>query len=76
MVDFNAKLGSHNRLHEDVMGQHADKQMNKNGGTFSDFCGLNNLIIGRSVFPHKRLTRGYMDFTGREGQTMQQSTTL
>lgn len=29
--------------------------MNENGELFADFCSFNKLVIGGSVFPHKRL---------------------
>nr|KAG5688778.1 hypothetical protein BaRGS_030647 [Batillaria attramentaria] len=29
--------------------------MNENGERFADFCALNQLVIGGSIFPHKRI---------------------
>jgi hypothetical protein len=29
--------------------------MNENGEKFADHCGLNNLVIGGSIFAHKRI---------------------
>ena len=55
MGDFNAKLGSDNRGYEEVMGQHALGEMNENGEKFADLCGLNNFVIGGSIFAHKRI---------------------
>nr|KAG5698059.1 hypothetical protein BaRGS_016707 [Batillaria attramentaria] len=55
MGDFNAKIGSDNRGYEDTMGTHGLGQMNENGERFADFCALNQLVIGGSIFPHKRI---------------------
>ncbi|XP_068731553.1 craniofacial development protein 2-like [Montipora capricornis] len=54
MGNFNAKVGSDNRGYEEVMG-HALGKMNENGERFADLCGLNNLVIGGSIFAHKRI---------------------
>ena len=55
MGDFNAKVGSDNRSYKEVMGQHALGEMNENGERFADLCGLNDLVIGGSIFTHKRM---------------------
>ena len=55
MRDFNAKIGSNNRGYEEVMGTHGIGEMNENGEMFADLCSFNRLIIGGSVFPHKRI---------------------
>nr|KAG5706182.1 hypothetical protein BaRGS_019509 [Batillaria attramentaria] len=55
MGDFNAKIGSDNTDYEDTMGTHGLEQMNENGERFADFCALNQLVIGGSIFPHKRI---------------------
>ena len=55
MGDFNAKIGSNNRAYEEVMGTHGIGDMNENGEMFADLCSFNRLIIGRSVFPHRRI---------------------
>lgn len=55
MGDFNAKVGADNTGYEEVMGKHGLGQMNENGELFADLCALNSLIIGGSVFPHKRI---------------------
>ena len=57
MGDFNAKVGSDNRGYEEVMGQHALGEMNENRERFADFCGLNDLVIGGSIFAHKRIRK-------------------
>nr|KAG5692954.1 hypothetical protein BaRGS_031532 [Batillaria attramentaria] len=55
MGDFNAKIGSDNTGYENTMGTHGLGQMNENGERFADFCALNRLVIGGSIFPHKRI---------------------
>ena len=57
MGDFNAKIGSNNRGYEEVMGTHEIVEMNENCEMFADLCSFNRLIIGGSVFPHRRITR-------------------
>ena len=55
MGDINAKIGPDNTGYEHVMGFHALGEMNDNGERFVDFCAMNNLVIGGSIFPHKRI---------------------
>ena len=53
--DLNAKVGSDNMSFETVMGKHGIGRMNENGELFADFCSFNKLVIGGSVFPHKKV---------------------
>ena len=55
MGDFNAKIGCDNTGYSEVMGTHGLGQMNNNGERFADLCSLNQLMIGGSIFPHKRI---------------------
>ncbi|XP_065261983.1 uncharacterized protein LOC135879876 [Emys orbicularis] len=55
MGDFNAKIGPDNTGYEQAMGTHALGEMSENGERFVDLCALNNLVIGGSIFPHKRI---------------------
>ena len=55
MGDFNAKIGMDKTGCEDMMGTHGLEQMNDNGERFADLCALNQLVIGGSIFPHKRI---------------------
>ena len=57
MGDFNAKIGMDNTGHEVIMGTHGLGQMNENGERFADLCTLNQLVIGGSIFPHKRIPK-------------------
>ena len=53
--DFNAKVGINSAGFETVMGEHGLGEMNDNGEMFADFCSFNKLVIGGSVFPHKKV---------------------
>ncbi len=53
--DLNAKVGSDNTNKEGVMGKHGLGVINENGQRFVDFCANNNLVIGGTIFPHKRI---------------------
>lgn len=52
MGDLNAKVGSANCGNERVMGKHGVGTMNHNGELFVDFCSMNDLVIGGTLFPH------------------------
>uniref|UniRef100_A0A336MDX5 CSON000276 protein n=1 Tax=Culicoides sonorensis TaxID=179676 RepID=A0A336MDX5_CULSO len=52
--DFNAQIGTDNANLECVMGKHALGEMTENGELFTEFCGVNEMVIGGSLFPHKR----------------------
>ena len=55
MGDFSAKYGMDNTGYEDIMGTHGLGQMNENGERFVDLCALNQMVIGGSIFLHKRI---------------------
>ena len=55
MGDFNAKIGKDNIEKELVMGKEGLGEINENGELFTDFCYFNILVIGGSVFPHKKI---------------------
>ena len=55
MGDFNEKIGSNNRGYEEVMGTQGIGEMNENGEMFAERCPFTRLIIGGSVFPHRRI---------------------
>ena len=52
--DLNAKVGSDNRNWEASMRTHGDGVVNENGEMFCDFCASNLLVIGGTLFPHKK----------------------
>ena len=55
MGDLNAKIGSDNTGYEATMGTQGLGQMNENGERFADLCAVSQLVIGGSIFPHKRI---------------------
>ena len=55
MGDFNAKIGADNTGYDDIMATQGLGVMNENDERFADLCALNQLVIGGSIFPHKRI---------------------
>lgn len=55
MGDFNAKIGNDNTGREGVMGRQGEGEMNSNGELFVEMCAFNSMVIGGSIFPHKRI---------------------
>ena len=56
MGDMNAKVGNDNRNREHIMGKHGlAAEVSENGELFLEFCSINDLVIGGSMFPHKRV---------------------
>ena len=55
MGDFNAKIGNNNTGYEEVMGQQGIGEMNDNGERFADLCATADLVIGGSIFHHKKI---------------------
>ncbi|KAH3708226.1 hypothetical protein DPMN_067670 [Dreissena polymorpha] len=46
MGDMNAKEGCNNTGKKLIMGKEGVGEINENGELFTDFCGLNDLVIG------------------------------
>ncbi|GFR66118.1 endonuclease-reverse transcriptase [Elysia marginata] len=55
MGDANAKIGRENTGYDRVIGSHGLGEMNDNGERFANFCLFNKMVIGGSIFPHKRV---------------------
>ena len=55
MGDLSANIGSDNSGNEEVLGRQELGKMNENGEKLADLCAFNNMIIGGSVFPHRRI---------------------
>ncbi|XP_045158250.2 craniofacial development protein 2-like [Mercenaria mercenaria] len=70
MGDFNAKVGSNNKTHENVMGKHGMGNRNDNGESLLEFCGINNLVITGTIFPHK--LRHKISWISPDGRTENQ----
>ena len=52
---INVKVGMGNTGREEVMEKHeARAKMNENGERWADFCQANELVIGETLFPHKK----------------------
>ena len=55
MGDMNAKVGNDNHGREHVMGREGVGVINENGELFTDLCETNDLVIGGTIFPHRRI---------------------
>ena len=51
--DVNAKVGADNAGKESILGKHGCGAGNENGELLCNICGMNNLIIGGTIFEHK-----------------------
>ena len=51
---MDAKVGNENTGYEQVMGKHGLGTMNENGELFANFCANYNLVIGGTIFSHKK----------------------
>ncbi|VDP48781.1 unnamed protein product [Schistosoma mattheei] len=55
MRDLNAKVGMDNTGYEDIMGRHRLGERNENGERFANLYAFNKMVIGGTIFPHKRI---------------------
>ncbi|VDP30437.1 unnamed protein product [Schistosoma curassoni] len=55
MGDLNPRVGIDNTGYEDIIGRHGLGERNENGERFANQCAFNKLIIGGTIFPHKRI---------------------
>ena len=53
--DLNAKVGRNNEGRERTMGTHGCGDMNENGELLADLCGMNDFVIGGTIFPHREI---------------------
>ena len=51
---MNAKVGAGNTDIEREMGRHGLGEMNENGEMLADFCSTNRLVIGSTIFSHRK----------------------
>ena len=70
MGDLNAKVGCDNTSLEHIMGRHGVGEANDNGERLQDFCAFNRLVIGGTVFPHKKIHK--TTWTSPDGRTENQ----
>ena len=52
--DLNENVGSDNRNREASMGRHGEGLINENSELFCDFWASNWLVVGGTLFPHKK----------------------
>jgi len=57
MGDMNAKVGRDNSGRELIMEKHGLGDIDENGELFTDFCGLNDLVIDGTTFAHKDINK-------------------
>ena len=55
MGDLNAKVGTDNTNRELIMGRHGTGEQNENGELFTEFCTFNDMVIGGTVLPHRKI---------------------
>jgi hypothetical protein len=55
MEDLNAKIGNYNTGYSEIMGQHGLGKINENGERLANLCAFNKLVIGGTLFQHKRI---------------------
>ena len=54
--DLNGRqVGADNTDRELIMGKHGVGEQNENGELFTEFCTFNDLVIGGTIFPHKKI---------------------
>ena len=71
MGDLNAKVGTNNTGIENVMGRQGAKcMMNENGELLTEFCAVNELTLGGTLFPHKECHK--ITWVSPDGKTQNQ----
>uniref|UniRef100_A0A0L8GDT7 Endonuclease/exonuclease/phosphatase domain-containing protein n=1 Tax=Octopus bimaculoides TaxID=37653 RepID=A0A0L8GDT7_OCTBM len=65
MEDLNAKVGTDNKVREWFMDRRGIGEKNENGKLFTEFCSFNDLIIGGTVFPHKKIYKTWISPNGK-----------
>ncbi|VDP69627.1 unnamed protein product [Schistosoma mattheei] len=55
MRDLDVRVGMDNNGYEEIMGRHGLGERNENGERFTNLCAFNKLVIGGTIFPHKRI---------------------
>lgn len=69
MGDLNAMVGTVNTGSERVMGKHGYGNLNENGERLVELCGMNNLVIGGTLFPHKDIHKISWNSPNRRDQS-------
>ena len=68
--DMNAQLGSDTETWKPHLGSHAEGELNDNGLRLLTFCQVHNLVVGSSLFPHKRIHK--LTWNSPDGRTVNQ----
>ena len=68
--DFNAQLGNDSDTWKPALGKHAEGELNNNGIRLLSFCMAYKLVVGSSLFPHKRIHK--MTWNSPDGRTVTQ----
>ena len=68
--DMNAQLGNDTDTWSPVLGNHAEGDLNDKGITLLSFCQAHNLVVGSSLFPHKRIHK--LTWNSPNGKTCNQ----
>ena len=53
--DMNAQVGNDTSTWKPVLGRHAEGALNDNGIRLLTFCLAQNLVVGSSFFPYKKI---------------------
>ena len=69
MGGLNAMVGTVNTGSERVMGKHGYGNLNENGERLVELCGMNNLVIGGTLFPHKDIHKISWNSPNRRDQS-------
>ena len=67
---MNAQLGSDTDTWHPALGKHAEGYLNDNGIRLLSFCQAHNLVVGSSLFPHKRIHK--LTWNSPDGRTINQ----
>ena len=70
MGDMNARVGSDNTGRERTMGKEGVGEMTDNGERLVNLCEENDLVIGGTLFPHRRIHK--LTWTSPDGRTQNQ----
>ena len=65
MGDMNAKVGADNTARKREIGRHGLREMNENGEMLADFCSTNSLVIGGTIFSHRKCHKATWVFSDK-----------
>ena len=66
--DFNTQLGNDSDTWKPALRKHAEGELNNNGTRLLSFCLAHKLVVGSSLFPHKRIHK--MTWNSPDGRTV------